>query len=161
MRRGGEVGGDATPSMSVTAPQNVSREEKIEPLLVVEGLEVRFPLSQNQSLTAVDKVSFRLDPGETLGLVGESGCGKSSLGRAILQLIRPTAGKVWFLGQDLTRLSGGALRSMRRHMQIVFQDPRGSLNPRWQIGRIVEEPLRVHQLANREERKKLARDMHK
>ena len=145
--------------MSVTAPQHVSREAKIEPLLMVEGLEVRFPLSQNQSLTAVDKVSFRLYPGETLGLVGESGCGKSSLGRAILQLIRPTSGRVWFLGQDLTRLSGAALRSMRRHMQIVFQDPRGSLNPRWRVGRIVEEPLRVHQLANREERKKLALDM--
>jgi ABC-type oligopeptide transport system ATPase subunit len=110
-------------------------------------------------LTAVDKVSFRLHPGETLGLVGESGCGKSSLGRAILQLIRPTSGRVWFLGQDLTRLSGAALRSMRRHMQIVFQDPRGSLNPRWRVGRIVEEPLRVHQLANRNERRKLARDM--
>jgi oligopeptide transport system ATP-binding protein len=110
-------------------------------------------------LTAVDKVSFELYPGETLGLVGESGCGKSSLGRAILQLIRPASGKVVFLGQDLTQLAGSALRAMRRQMQIVFQDPRGSLNPRWTVGRIVEEPLRVHRVAQRAERAQLARSM--
>jgi oligopeptide/dipeptide ABC transporter ATP-binding protein len=137
----------------------VSEKHKPEPLLSVEDLEVRFYLSQERALTAVDKVSLQLYPSETLGLVGESGCGKSSLGRAILQLIRPVAGKVWFCGHDLTELSGSPLRSMRRHMQIVFQDPRGSLNPRWSVGRIVEEPLRVHRLANREERKALVRQM--
>ena len=129
-----------------------SEQERAKPLLVVEGLEVRFALGRGRFLTAVDQVSFHLRQGETLGLVGESGCGKSSLGRAVLQLIRPTAGKVLFLGKDLTRLSGGALRSMRRHMQVVFQDPRGSLNPRWKVRRIVEDPLRIHRLAPRGER---------
>ena len=81
------------------------------------------------------------------------------MGRAILQLIRPASGKVVFLGQDLTQLAGSALRSMRRQMQIVFQDPRGSLNPRWTVGRIVEEPLRVHRIAARAERAQLARAM--
>jgi oligopeptide/dipeptide ABC transporter ATP-binding protein len=132
---------------------------KGEPLLSVENLEVRYALGPDRVLTAVDKVSFQLYPGETLGLVGESGCGKSSLGRAILQLIRPASGKVSFLGQDLTQLTGAALRSMRRQMQIVFQDPRGSLNPRWSVGRIVEEPLRVHRLAERAERQRMARAM--
>ncbi len=130
-----------------------------ETLLKVDGLEVRFAVSANQSLTAVDRISFEISRKEALGLVGESGCGKSSLARAVLQLIRPTSGSVWFAGQDLTKLSGAALRSMRRHMQIVFQDPRGSLNPRWRVGRIVEEPLRVHHIAARSERRKLARAM--
>ena len=137
----------------------VTANAKSEPLLSVENLEVRFFLGPNRVLTAVDKVSFQLYPGETLGLVGESGCGKSSLGRAILQLIRPGAGKVRFLGDELTELSGSSLRAMRREMQIVFQDPRGSLNPRWSVGRIVEEPLRVHRLAERAERKGMAREM--
>ena len=145
--------------MNATEPLIVPEKQTIEPLLSVENLEVCFFLSRDRALTAVDKVSLELYPGETLGLVGESGCGKSSLGRAILQLIRPVAGKVWFCGHDLTELSGSALRSMRRQMQIVFQDPRGSLNPRWSIGRIVEEPLRVHRLANRKARKELVREM--
>jgi len=145
--------------MSAIDPLIVAEKQKSDPLLSVENLEVRFFLSRDRALTAVDKISFQLYPGETLGLVGESGCGKSSLGRAILQLIRPAAGKVWFCGHDLTELSGSPLRSMRRQMQIVFQDPRGSLNPRWSVGRIVEEPLRVHRLANRDERKKLVRQM--
>jgi oligopeptide/dipeptide ABC transporter ATP-binding protein len=130
-----------------------------EPLLSVENLEVRYTLGPDRVLTAVDHVSFELYPGETLGLVGESGCGKSSLGRAVLQLIRPAAGKVNFLGQDLTQLAGAALRAMRRQMQIVFQDPRGSLNPRWTVGRIVEEPLRVHRVAEREARRQTAHAM--
>jgi len=125
----------------------------------VENLVVRYTLGPDRVLTAVDRVSFELYPGETLGLVGESGCGKSSLGRAVLQLIRPAAGKVNFLGQDLTELNGDALRSMRRQMQIVFQDPRGSLNPRWTVGRIVEEPLRVHRVAEREARRATVRAM--
>ena len=130
-----------------------------ETLLRVEELKVTFDLGAKQSLTAVDGVSFEIRRKEALGLVGESGCGKSSLARAVLQLIRPASGAVWFSGKDLTQLSGAALRSMRRHMQIVFQDPRGSLNPRWRVRRIVEEPLRVHQLAARSERRKLAREM--
>ncbi len=137
----------------------VTRTAQNEPLLSVEDLEVRYSLGSDRVLTAVDKVSFQLYPGETLGLVGESGCGKSSLGRAILQLIRPASGKVSFLGQDLTQLTGSALRAMRRQMQIVFQDPRGSLNPRWTVGRIVGEPLRVHRLAERAERQRMAHAM--
>lgn len=128
-------------------------------LLKVEGLEVIFPVSAQQTLTAVDGVSFEIRPKEALGLVGESGCGKSSLARAVLQLIRPIRGAVWFDGQDLTTLTGATLRSMRRHMQIIFQDPRGSLNPRWRVRRIVEEPLRVHRIAARSERKTIAREM--
>jgi oligopeptide/dipeptide ABC transporter ATP-binding protein len=130
-----------------------------ETLLKVEGLQVSFPISANQTLTAVDRVSFEIRRKEALGLVGESGCGKSSLARAVLQLIHPTGGAVCFAGRDLTKLSGAALRAMRRHMQIIFQDPRGSLNPRWRVRRIVEEPLRVHQIAGRTERRKLAREM--
>ncbi len=149
----------AKPKMTERLPLIAATKETPEPLLTVEALEVRYTLRENRTLTAVNKVSFRLYPGETLGLVGESGCGKSSLGRAILQLTRPAAGKVWFLGKDLTELSGAALRSMRRHMQIVFQDPRGALNPRWKVGRIVEEPLRAHRLARRDERRKLAKEM--
>jgi oligopeptide/dipeptide ABC transporter ATP-binding protein len=138
----------------------INEESDIEEsLLNVERLEVTYRVGVNQSLTAVDRVSFEIRHKEALGLVGESGCGKSSLARAVLQLIRPTSGAVWFAGQDLTTLSGAALRSMRRHMQIVFQDPRGSLNPRWCVRRIVEEPLRVHHIAARSERRKLARAM--
>jgi ABC-type glutathione transport system ATPase component len=144
---------------TINVPTSVTATAKGEPLLSVEDLEVRYSLGPDRVLTAVDKVSFQLYPSETLGLVGESGCGKSSLGRAILQLIRPASGKVSFLGQDLTQLTGAALRSMRRQMQIVFQDPRGSLNPRWTVGRIVEEPLRVHRLAERAERQHMARAM--
>jgi ABC-type oligopeptide transport system ATPase subunit len=91
--------------MTAIEPLIVPENHKLDPLLSVENLEVRFFLSQNRALTAVDKVSFQLYPGETLGLVGESGCGKSSLGRALLQLIRPTAGKVCFCGHDLRQLS--------------------------------------------------------
>jgi len=141
---------DATPTTTAA---------RTKPLLSVKDLVVRYTLGPGRVLTAVDQVSFELHPGETLGLVGESGCGKSSLARAVLQLIRPASGNVTFLGQELTRLNGAALRSMRRQMQIVFQDPRGSLNPRWRVGRIVEEPLRVHRLAERDQRKRMAHAM--
>jgi oligopeptide/dipeptide ABC transporter ATP-binding protein len=145
--------------MNVVEASIIRERQTNNPLLSVEDLEVCFFLSRDRALTAVDKVSFQISPGETLGLVGESGCGKSSLGRAILQLVRPKAGRVWFSGHDLTQISGASLRSMRRQMQIVFQDPRGSLNPRWTIGRIVEEPLRVHRLVGRKERKQRVREM--
>jgi oligopeptide/dipeptide ABC transporter ATP-binding protein len=130
-----------------------------ESLLKVVDLEVSYRVGANQTLTAVDRVSLEIRRQEALGLVGESGCGKSSLARAVLQLVRPAAGAVWFSGQDLTKLAGPALRSMRRHMQIIFQDPRGSLNPRWRVRRIVEEPLRVHHVASGSERRRLARAM--
>ena len=96
---------------------------------------------------AVDGVSFAIEPGETLGLVGESGCGKTTTGRCILQLQEITFGEVMFRGQDLTRMKGEALRRMRRHMQLIFQDPFASLDPRMTAGNIVGEPLLVHAIA--------------
>jgi oligopeptide transport system ATP-binding protein len=100
-----------------------------------------------QKVLAVDGVDFEIQQRETLGLVGESGCGKSTLGRALLLLYRPTAGHIRFKGQDLLALKGEALRALRRHMQIIFQDPLSSLNPRMTVGNALGEPLREHGLA--------------
>ena len=120
-------------------------------LLSVRGLTVHFPVRGGMLTNrpkgvvhAVDGIDFDIKSGETLGLVGESGCGKSTTGRAILQLVRPTAGSVVFKGVELTQLRGGELRRMRRHMQIVFQNPYSSLNPRMTVGSIIAEPLQVH-----------------
>ena len=125
-----------------------------EVLVKVRGLQVHFPVRRSmltnrpQGLVrAVDGVDLDIHKGETLGLVGESGCGKSSTGRAILQLVRPTAGTVVFKDVELTQLRGAAMRRMRRSMQIVFQNPYSSLNPRMTVGSIIAEPLQVHGLA--------------
>ncbi|MDH3511811.1 MAG: ATP-binding cassette domain-containing protein [Gammaproteobacteria bacterium] len=122
-----------------------------EILIKVRNLKMHFPQSQGiiaqralGSVKAVDGISFDISKGETLGLVGESGCGKSTTARAILQLYRPTAGEVYFRDVDLTALRGDRLRQMRRHMQMIFQDPYASLNPRMSVGDIVAEPLIVH-----------------
>ncbi|MBN1201836.1 MAG: dipeptide ABC transporter ATP-binding protein [Anaerolineae bacterium] len=104
------------------------------------------------AVKAVDGVSFRIFQGETLGLVGESGCGKSTTGRTILQLYRATAGSVKFEGQEITELKGEPLRKMRLRMQMVFQDPYASLNPRMSVGRIVAEPLVIHNIGTKKER---------
>jgi oligopeptide transport system ATP-binding protein len=117
-------------------------------LLEVDGLAKHFPgRERGRSVRAVDGVSFTIAAGETLALVGESGCGKSTTSRLVLRLIEPTAGRVRFEGRDLLALSPAALRRQRRQMQIVFQDPYASLNPRLTIGDIIAEPLRVHGLA--------------
>jgi oligopeptide transport system ATP-binding protein len=121
-----------------------------DPVLRVANVTVDYPLGRDglfgprRTLRAVDDVSFELAPGECLGIVGESGCGKSSLGRAILQLVRPTAGAVFFDGVDLCRLPAAALKPYRRDLQVVFQDPLASLNPRMTVAEIVGEPLAVH-----------------
>ena len=130
------------------------------PLLAVTDLKVHFPIRRGFLLDrtvghvkAVDGVSFEIEEGQTLGLVGESGSGKSTTAYAALQLIRPTAGSVRFLGRELTRLRPEELRRMRREMQIVFQDPYASLNPRMTVGRILAEPLRTHGIGNRRTRR--------
>lgn len=124
-----------------------------EYLIEIKDLRMYFPVTRGivfqrrvGTVKAVDGVSFSIKRGETLGLVGESGCGKSTTGRAILQLYRPTSGQVLFEGTDLTKLKGNALRQMRRRVQMIFQDPYASLNPRMTVGDIIAEPIRVHKL---------------
>jgi peptide/nickel transport system ATP-binding protein len=125
-------------------------------LVELDDVKVWFPIKSGLLLDrhvgdvkAVDGVTLTIRRGETLGLVGESGCGKSTLGRAILRLYEPTAGRIVFDGKDITHLGDDALRPLRRQMQMVFQDPFASLNPRHSIGRIVGEPMRAHDLAKR------------
>jgi len=126
-------------------------------LVRVDNLVKHFPImrglfqKQVGAVRAVDGVSFEVKRGETLGLVGESGCGKSTTGRAVLQLYRPTSGNVHFDGADLTKIKGEELRAMRRKMQMIFQDPYASLNPRMTVGEIVREPLIVHNVATESE----------
>ena len=133
-----------------------------EPLLSVKNLVKRFPIKggifsrEVASVQAVSDVSFDIKKGETLGLVGESGCGKSTLGRCILRLIEPTSGQIFFKGKDITQLSAGEMRKLRRNMQIIFQDPYASLNPRMTVEQILGEPLEIHNLYNssKDERRK-------
>lgn len=135
---------DAVASIPAATPTSMA-----VPTLGVSRLSVHFPvrrgwLGRSPVLRAVDEVSFDLLPGEALGIVGESGCGKSTLARAALQLLRPTSGQVLWMGRSVERLSSSALKPLRRDLQIVFQDPLASLDPRMTVGEIVEEPLRVH-----------------
>jgi len=130
-----------------------------QPLLSVRNLRKEFPIRkgvfarQVGAVKAVNDVSFDVARGETLGVVGESGCGKTTTGRAILRLIEPTSGEVRFEGRDVRSMGTAELRALRREMQIIFQDPWGSLNPRMRIGTIVREPLDIHKVgANRAER---------
>jgi oligopeptide/dipeptide ABC transporter ATP-binding protein len=109
-----------------------------------------------KAIRAVDDVSFELEEAQTLALVGESGCGKSTVGRLLLRLIEPTAGKVWFGGRDLFSMAEREVRSLRREMQIIFQDPYGSLNPRMTVGDMIEEPLMLHGLAKGKQRERVA-----
>ncbi len=131
--------------MKLTEPEG-------EPLLTVEDLAVYFPIRKGvfsrvvDNVKAVDGISFQVWPGQTLGLVGESGCGKTTAGRSILRLIEPTRGRVTFEGRDLSGVKGAELRRTRRRMQIVFQDPYSSLNPRMTVGDMIAEPMEVHRL---------------
>jgi oligopeptide/dipeptide ABC transporter ATP-binding protein len=134
-------------------------------LLRVEGLRKLYPVKSERlfgrlrELRAVDGVSFSLGKGEVLGVVGESGCGKSTLGRLILRLVEPTAGSVLFRGEDVPRLSPASLRELRRHVQMVFQDPLGSLNPRMSVGRTLVDVLGFHRIGDAAERVRRAREI--
>ena len=142
-------------TMTETGTQGRAPAESGEILLEVKNLKMHFPVTAGiifqravAHIKAVDGVSFFVRRGETLGLVGESGCGKTTTGRCILQLYRPTDGQVIFDGQELTGLSTRQMRTMRRRMQVIFQDPYSSLNPRMTAGNIIGEPLIVHGLVN-------------
>ncbi|NOZ73590.1 MAG: dipeptide ABC transporter ATP-binding protein [Chloroflexi bacterium] len=137
-----------------------------ENLVEVKDLKMYFPITKGviiqrkvADVKAVDGVNFNIKHGETLGLVGESGCGKSTTGRAILQLYKPTAGSVLFKGEELTTMKGEALRRQRRQMQMIFQDPYASLNPRLTVGNIVGEPLEVHKIGNKKERRERVQEL--
>ncbi len=121
-------------------------------LVQIQHLKKHFPAGRGQFVHAVDDVSFNIHRGETLGLVGESGCGKTTVGRCLLRLIEPTSGAIKFDDQDLLALSKSEMRALRRRMQIVFQDPYSSLNPRMKVGDIIGEPLIVHGIGNKAER---------
>ena len=136
-----------------------------EVLVQVDGLKMWFPITSGifqrtvGHIKAVDGLDFHVFRGETLGLVGESGCGKSTTGRAILQLYRPTAGHVHFGDMDLTTVKGHTLRLQRRRMQMIFQDPYASLNPRMTVGAIVSEPLEVHGIGNKKENRERVQEL--
>jgi oligopeptide transport system ATP-binding protein len=137
-----------------------------EVLLKVEGLKMHFPLMsglivqrQTGAVRAVDGLDFFIRKGETLGLVGESGCGKSTAGRAILQLYKPTAGKVFFKEKDITQVHRNDLKALRRQMQMIFQDPYASLNPRMTVGDIIGEPLKVHKLGESSQRQERVQEL--
>jgi oligopeptide transport system ATP-binding protein len=139
---------------------------KHETILSVQNLKMYFPITKGiifqkhvGDIKAVDDVTFEIKRGETMGLVGESGCGKSTTGRAILQLYRPTGGKVHFEDQDLTTLKGEGMRRMRRHMQMIFQDPYASLNPRMTVGSIIGEPLEVHNILSGKARRERVKEL--
>ena len=147
----------------MTTPQaNSDRDVSLpvsEPLLSIRDLKVHFNLSEHRLVRAVDGVSLDIFRGETLGLVGESGCGKSTLGKAILRLIEPTSGSVLFRNADLAKLSSREMREQRRYLQMIFQDPYASLNPRMTIGQIVGEPLDTFRLARGAEAEKRVQEL--
>lgn len=136
-----------------------------EPILKVKGLKVHFPVSggflaKKQIVKAVDGVDFEISKGETFGLVGESGCGKSTTGRALVKIYEPTAGKVIFDGEDITKIRGTKLKEFRRDMQMIFQDPYASLNPRMTVGEIIREPMDIHGVFDtKEERENRVREL--
>lgn len=147
----------------ITPEDRLKRHRELydrEPILIVKNLKTHFPVNPNlfgkpQGLVkAVDDVSFEVYPGETLGLVGESGCGKTTLGRTILRLIEPTEGEIIFKNYNLARLNSREMRNIRKHIQIIFQDPYSSLNPRITIGEAIMEPMKIHKILNSDKERK-------
>jgi oligopeptide transport system ATP-binding protein len=147
---------------TATPPASVSQDTLVD----VRNLRMYFPIRRGLLIErvvghvhAVDDISFQVKRGETLGLVGESGCGKSTTGRAVLQIYKPTAGQVLFDGKDITKATGKDLRLYRRNMQMIFQDPFASLDPRMTVGGIISEPLEIHNLGKAKEREEKVREM--
>ena len=131
------------------------------PLVSIADLKVYFDLGRGRIVKAVDGVSLEILPGETLGLVGESGCGKTTLGRAVLRLVEPTGGRVMFRNVDISKLSGSELRRTRQHMQMIFQDPYAALDPRMTVGQIIAEPIETFRLASGEQKRQRIRELMK
>ena len=129
-------------------------------LVEVRNLVKYFPIDDSDDVVkAVDDISFTIREGETLGLVGESGCGKTTVGRCMLRLHEPTSGEIWFQGKEITHLAAGEMQALRREMQIIFQDPYASLNPRHSILSIVSEPLKIHKISSKTEQKERVADL--
>ncbi|HEV3468867.1 MAG TPA: dipeptide ABC transporter ATP-binding protein [Pyrinomonadaceae bacterium] len=148
------------PEAEVLAARAEEARDGAEELVRVRGLVKHFPVKESDDVVrAVDGVTFEIFRGETLGLVGESGCGKSTVGRCLLRLIEPTRGEVTFEGRDVRALGGDELRRLRREMQIIFQDPYASLNPRLRVRDIVSEPLVVHGIGTKAERRERVADL--
>jgi peptide/nickel transport system ATP-binding protein len=149
----------ANPPLEISEVKSAIRETDF-PLLKVENLKVYFPVKKNffgkilKEFKAVDDVSFTVKKGETLGLVGESGCGKTTLGRALIRLIQPTSGNIFFNGKNIAEIPGNQLRKMRKDIQIIFQDPYGSLNPRLTIGDAINEPMKIHSILASDKQRK-------
>lgn len=130
-----------------------------EPILTVENLIKHFPVGKDTAVHAVDGVSFTINRGETLGLVGESGCGKTTVGRALLRLVEPDAGKVLMNGVNILTLGERELYQMRKQMQLIFQDPFNSLDPRKNVAQLIAEPLQIHKMGNKAEIRRRALDL--
>lgn len=154
---------EVTNSLVISPAETAKRHESLykqEPVLEIKNLKTYFPINKGMFgkakdyVKAVDDVSFEVYPGETLGLVGESGCGKTTMGRTILKLVEPTSGRIIFEGNDLTDLGTKEMRAYRKEMQIIFQDPYSSLNPRITIGEAIMEPMRVHGVFDNDEQRK-------
>ncbi|MCO6501270.1 MAG: ABC transporter ATP-binding protein [Vicingus serpentipes] len=154
---------EVTDSLVVSSEETAKKHEVLyqqNPILEIKNLKTYFPINKGMFgkatsyVQAVDDVSFEVYPGETLGLVGESGCGKTTLGRTILKLVEPTSGQIVFEGNDLTALNSKEMRDYRKEMQIIFQDPYSSLNPRITIGEAIMEPMRVHGVFNNDKERK-------